>query len=245
MTQTEFSILIADDNEMNRWLLAEQCQHWSQSIAVVDDGLQAWELLRQTPYSLVFLDLNMPGLNGLEVAKKIRLDSVNRMTPIIAVTAHLQRHQGHELIAEGFNDYLIKPLLLADLQRVITQWCGAKVTLDSHYYSKTILDRVAQNHQLGRIFLQKLLLEVPLLLTSLDEAMRAQQQATALELAHKLHGSFGFYGFADFRQLAGALEDSLMQTNPDNARQQFGALSAKFKALKDLQSELFSQLSEE
>ena len=129
MILTELSILIADDNEMNRWLLAEQLSVWSNDVALACDGLEAWNLLQDRQYSMVFLDVNMPGLNGFELVKKARTESPNRLTPIIAVTAHVQTHQRYLLIEDGFNECLIKPIVLADLQHVISRACSVIITI--------------------------------------------------------------------------------------------------------------------
>ncbi len=242
--QTDFSILIADDNEMNRWLLAEQLQHWSRNVSTACDGRQAWSLLQQHRYALVFLDVNMPGLNGFELVKKIRAESLNLSTPVVAVTAHVQSYQRHLLIAEGFNDCLIKPLVLADLQRVISHWCEPTATLNSQYYAAAILDKVEYNRELGQVFLQKLFREAPMLFAGLESALQNQQLQLAFENAHKLHGSFCFYGFADFRALADSLEQSLLDVDLTKAQQQFKSLATKFDALLAMQTELQAQMAE-
>ena len=244
MTPTDLSILIADDNEMNRWLLAEQLQNWSQDIVSACEGRQAWRFLENQRYSLVFLDVNMPGFNGFELVKKIRAESANRLTPVIAVTAHVQNDHRHLLIAEGFNDCLIKPLVLADLQRVISQWCESTVNLNSQYYADAILDKFEHNQALGQMFLQKLFKEAPTLFANLAFAFQNQQAKAALENAHKLHGSFCFYGFADFRVLAESLEQSVMEENLSKAWRQFHLLSAKFEELVMMKADIMQQLTE-
>lgn len=240
MTLRELSILIADDNEMNRWLLAEQLQNWSQDITVAADGREAWQALQRQCYALVFLDVNMPGLTGFELVKKTRAASLNQASPIIAVTAHVQSYQRHRLLDDGFNDCLIKPVVLADLQRVIAEWCGTSQTLGAEDYAGVVLEKVEHNRELGRLFLQKLFREAPVQFSALAQALHSQQRVPALEIAHKLHGSFCFYGFADFRALAEKLEKDLEAADMPAAAQQFSRLSEKFEQLIQIQSEVLA-----
>ena len=240
----DLSILVADDNEMNRWLLSEQLQHWSNHISLACDGREAWELLQENLYSLVLLDVNMPVFNGFELVKKARAESINRLAPIIAVTAHIQTYHRHLLIADGFNDCLIKPIVLADLGRVIEQWCGTETGTNSEYYAEAILEKTENNHALGRMFLEKLFQDTPNQLASLEQALENQQSQQAWAIAHKLHGTFCFYGFTDFRTLAKGLEQYLLENDLLQAMRQFNLLNTKFAELQRIQPSLMMQLSE-
>ena len=244
MILTELSILVADDNEMNRWLLTEQLHYWSDDITQSCDGQDAWELLQSRQYSMVFLDVNMPGLNGFELVKKVRAESLNRLSPIVAVTAHVQSHQRHLLIEYGFNDCLIKPIMLADLQQAISDWCIPTAKVGSQYYAQALIKKVEHNRALGRIFLQKLIQEVPSQLVTLELALQHQQCQSALDIAHKLHGSFCFYGFDDFRAIAGQLEQNLRVADLPKARQQFQLLTEGFTNLLTIQNDVMTKLLE-
>lgn len=244
MVSTTLSILIADDNEMNRWLLAEQMQHWTDNISLASDGGEAWNLLQKNLYSLALIDVNMPVINGYELIKKTRAESVNQSTPMIAVTAHIQNQHRHLLIAEGFNDCLIKPIVLADLQRVVSEWCMPFAEKHADYYADVLLEKVEHNLKLGQIFLQKLFAETPPQLASLEQALHNHQSRQACEIAHKLHGTFCFYGFADFRSLANRLEQFLLEADIASAMQQFERLKSKFSELQAMQSSLANRLSE-
>ena len=242
MIFTDFSILVADDNEMNRWLLAEQLQYWCDDISQACDGLEAWALLQARQYSIVFLDVNMPGLNGFEVVKKARAKSLNQSSPIVAVTAHVQSHQRHLLLEDGFNDCLIKPIVLGDLQQVISDWCKSTAVQSSQYYAQALLNKVEHNRELGQLFLQKLMKEVPSQLADLGEALQSQQYQSAFDTAHKLQGSFCFYGFEDFRLLAGQLEQGLLDVDMSKAKKQYQLLSAGFADLLAMQNDVMANL---
>lgn len=245
MNLSELSILVADDNEMNRWLLAEQLGYWSEDITLAGDGREAWQLLQQRKYTLVFLDVNMPGFTGVELMLKARKDSINQLSVIIAVTAHVQSNQQQVLIADGFDDCLIKPVVLADLQSIIMQFRKPSSNLESYYYANAILDKVERNRQLGRQFLKKLFEDVPTQLAALEQSMKEESVAEAVNIAHKLHGSFCFYGFEDYRVLAESLEQALVDADTVNARQQLQMLSMKFQQLLAMQVDVLQHLQDE
>lgn len=236
MEPNTLSILIADDNEMNRWLLAEQMRYWTNDTVLAKDGGEAWELLQKNAYSLVFVDVNMPVLNGYELVKKVRKGGNNRSVPMIAITAHVQSQFRHLLLADGFNDCLIKPIVLADLQRVIFQW--SMPISGSDYYVEALLQKVAGNRELGRLFLEKLFIEVPKQLIRLEQVLQTQESHRAWELAHKLHGTFCFYGFEDFRILAQALEQSLLDADLHKAKRLLCSIATKFSDLNRMKSRL-------
>lgn len=236
MASNTLSILIADDNEMNRWLLDEQMRYWTDDVVLAKDGGEAWELLQKNAYSLVFVDVNMPVLNGYELVKKVRGGCINRSVPMIAITAHVQSRFRHLLLADGFNDCLIKPIVLADLQRVISQWSAPAI--DSNYYVGALLQKVEDNRELGRLFLEKLFTEVPKQLASLEQVLQTQESHRAWEFAHKLHGTFCFYGFEDFRALAQELEQSLLDADMLKAKRLLRSIATKFSDLKRMKSQL-------
>ena len=244
MVLSALSILIVDDNEMNRWLLAEQMQYWTDNISLASDGGEAWILLQNNLYSLVFIDVNMPVMNGYELIKKARADSINQSVPMIAITAHVQSQRRHLLIEEGFNDCLIKPIVLADLQRVVSQWCMSTNRANDDYYIDALLEKVENNRELGRLFLQKLFVEVPRQLSSLGKALYKNENQQAWEIAHKLHGTFCFYGFENFREMARGLEQYLVELDIPKAVQQFQLIEAKFSDLQHRKTKLENQLAE-
>jgi len=242
MTMQDFSILIADDNEMNRWLLAEQLECWSSDITLANDGREAWRYLQHEPYALVFLDVNMPGFTGQELVRKVRADSANMATRIIAITAHVQSQQQHTLIADGFDECLIKPIMLADLERIIAQWGTSYVDSHSRYYTQALLDKMSNDRELSRLFLDKLILEIPGQIAALRLALQNNAVDEAWTIAHKLHGSFSFYGFADFRAIAQRLECALLSKDCVNATMHFEQIVTKFDAFHGLHSDIKRRL---
>ncbi|WKJ89845.1 response regulator [Methylomonas montana] len=231
----DFAILIADDNEINLWLLREQLEHWAMDITLAQDGREAWQLLQQYSYALVFLDVNMPFLNGFEVVEKLRTtDGLNRQTPVIAVTAHAQSQQRQQAVDAGFNEYLVKPIRLNQLQQIVTRWRQGDDN-NANYYAVQILRKTQDNSQLSQTLLSKLFAELPTHMLDIERSLQNMAIQQAWELVHKLHGTFCFYDFADCLGVVESLEQALLHNEEAQANQQFSLLKVKLDWLLDNQ----------
>jgi CheY-like chemotaxis protein len=121
---TNGTILVAEDNERLQRLLKLQFDDLGVSVTFVSDGRQALEALRDRPYAMVFMDCQMPNLDGLEATKLIREEE--RLTgihvPITAMTANAFAEDRVACLEAGMDDYLSKPVKLADLRAMIERW---------------------------------------------------------------------------------------------------------------------------
>lgn len=105
------TILIADDNEINCLLLKKLLEIHGFRIDVAYNGKTALELLSSQPYHSAFIDLNMPGMNGIEVVKALRCKKgPNQLLKMAAISAHAERDKVAEALESGFDEYFIKPI---------------------------------------------------------------------------------------------------------------------------------------
>ena len=122
-------VLIAEDNARLQRLLKLQFDELGVPVTFVSDGLQAVEALRTTRYSLVFMDCQMPNMDGLTATKVIREQERGGgvHVPIAAMTANAFAEDRVACAAAGMDDYLAKPVRLSDLRAVIARWSSAKM----------------------------------------------------------------------------------------------------------------------
>lgn len=109
MKGDESSVLVVDDNEVNRDLLARRLQRQGHAVTVAEDGLQALELMRSAPFDLVLLDIMMPQLNGYQVLENLKADEKLRHIPVIMISAVDDIDSIVRCIELGAEDYLSKP----------------------------------------------------------------------------------------------------------------------------------------
>lgn len=223
----QFPVFIADDNEINRLLLKSQLESRSDDITLAEDGKQALSLLQQRKYQLILLDLQMPYYNGLELLEKIKqADCINHNTPIVAITAHAQSHQRKKLIDAGFDECLIKPVMLEQLEEVLNLWQPqipdrASEPAAENDYLQQMLEKTSQNKQLAGILFNKLFMELPEQIKTIQQAIERTDCSLAREVTHKLHGSVGFCGFTVLKEAAEQLEIALSSHEIGTARQNF------------------------
>jgi CheY-like chemotaxis protein len=114
-------VLVADDNPVNRLVATRMLETQGYAVSVAGDGRQALNALEQERFDVVLLDVQMPELDGFEVAASIRaleLGTTDRL-PLIAVTAHAMKGDQERCLAAGMDGYLAKPIQKDQLLQVI------------------------------------------------------------------------------------------------------------------------------
>ncbi len=132
------SVLIAEDNEINALLVRVLLQRLGYRSAVVGNGeaaVQAWDTARAAgaPYDLVLMDVQMPGMDGLQAARRIRAleangraEDDNKATPMLALSANASADDREAVLAAGMDDLLVKPLDRDRLREAVTAALRAK-----------------------------------------------------------------------------------------------------------------------
>nr|MDQ6911993.1 response regulator [Verrucomicrobiota bacterium] len=108
-------ILVVDDEIISRETICAALEKAGLAGASMDDSLAALRELEQQHFDLVFLDVEMPGLSGFELCKKIREMPTNRSTPVVFVTAHADFGSRAQSALSGGNDFITKPFLSGEL----------------------------------------------------------------------------------------------------------------------------------
>lgn len=123
----KFRILLAEDNQMNQEFSAELLRKAGHDVDIVANGEDAVEAATAIYYDLVLMDINMPGLDGVEATMKIRsLSGEAAKVPIIAVTANAMTGDRERYLESGMDDYIAKPVDPAKLWRAIAQHCVSR-----------------------------------------------------------------------------------------------------------------------
>jgi len=124
--------LLVDDNEINRKLTTLQLENLGINVDQAVTGQAAIELACSQRYDLILMDLHMPGMSGLEATAKIRKQStLNRETPVIAITADVFFGESETLKVDGIDDCLIKPVTEYKLWETIKYWLGPNNLADN------------------------------------------------------------------------------------------------------------------
>jgi signal transduction histidine kinase/CheY-like chemotaxis protein len=115
-------VLACEDNPVNQKVLVAMLTRLGHRTTVANDGLAAWELLQQQAFDLLLTDVEMPGLDGLELARRVRAREAERggaPMPILGATAHVGEDEQHRLLDAGMDAHLGKPFTLTDLSAAL------------------------------------------------------------------------------------------------------------------------------
>jgi signal transduction histidine kinase/ligand-binding sensor domain-containing protein/DNA-binding response OmpR family regulator len=118
-------ILLAEDNPVNRKMAGSLLDRAGYFVDIVDNGKEAVEAYAASPdgYDLVFMDVQMPIMDGIEAAKKIReKQGSGKKVPIIAVTAEIMSRDREKLLEAGMDDYISKPIKREAIFEIVRKW---------------------------------------------------------------------------------------------------------------------------
>jgi CheY-like chemotaxis protein len=113
------TIVLADDNPASRELMREILEASGHLVLEAANGRDALDLIRQYQPELVFLDLQMPVLDGFGAIRQLRSDVRFRNLPVVAVTASVMLGDRERAIAAGFDSYIAKPISLGDVREQV------------------------------------------------------------------------------------------------------------------------------
>jgi signal transduction histidine kinase/CheY-like chemotaxis protein/CHASE3 domain sensor protein len=115
-------VLIAEDNEVNQIVATTMLQQRGLRTHLATDGFEAVAMSATQRYAVIFMDCQMPGLDGYEATARIRASGANRQAPIIAITAHSTNGGRERCISAGMDDYLAKPVRPEQLNAILAHW---------------------------------------------------------------------------------------------------------------------------
>jgi CheY-like chemotaxis protein len=121
MTDRHYSVLVAEDNKVNQIAAEDMLNILGCAVDMVDNGPEAIDHLSQNSYDVVFMDCQMPVMDGFEATQTLKAGSTDT-PPIVAMAAHAMAGDEERCLAAGMDDYVTKPLEIEDFARMLTKW---------------------------------------------------------------------------------------------------------------------------
>jgi CheY-like chemotaxis protein len=115
-------ILIAEDNRINQKVVQGLLKKFGFNTEIANNGREALELTQQHHYDLLFMDCQMPEMDGYEATHQIRQHLKSDTLPIVAMTANAMDGDMEKCLACGMNDYISKPLKIAEMKAMLDKW---------------------------------------------------------------------------------------------------------------------------
>ena len=248
--QVRAHVLVAEDNFVNQQVALELLKNFGCSVTLANDGIEALQCMREGDFDLVFMDCQMPRMDGYTTTGEIRILQGNQKhTPIIAMTAHAMRGDRERCIAAGMDDYVSKPIDPDMVIRVLRRWLPeqqdvipepsmpARPGLEEPD-DAPVLDlkqalfitggKVAMFRRIATVYLQ----HMPNRIHELEAAIRNADATEVHRIAHSIQGASASVGGRQLREVAFRLEQRGADCTAGELEQCFVRVRDAFGALK-------------
>jgi len=256
-------VLVAEDNLSSQLVAATMLQFIGCSVDVVSCGREAVARVCQHHYDIVFMDCNMPDMNGFEATAEIRrFEGERKHTVIIALTANAIKGFREQCLAAGMDEYVSKPIRSGKLQELVARWkdsrlhfaqvhhaCGGQTSLETtttDVFDKVQLQKMLRMfNKTGKDFVQTVvepyLKNIEIHIPTLYEADQEKNYSGVYETAHFLLGGSRSLGLQKLATICSALQDCAVGDRHDNVRDLIIELEREVPLVKAVVSDMRAQ----
>jgi two-component system, sensor histidine kinase and response regulator len=235
-------LLVVEDNAVNQRVLDAMLAKRGFSVDCAGNGREALAMLAVGDYGLVFMDCQMPEMDGYQATGAIRAseEGGDEHQPVVAMTAHALKGDRERCLAAGMDDYLSKPLRAHELDAVLDRWLGATPQPAGPAVQAADADALVDANRM-RLFrddypeiieqLVDLFVDsTPPLLDDLRDALERDDGEAVRRAAHKLKGSCQNIGASRLAELAAGIEKGEAEPDADGLEQVFEATCDALRA---------------
>jgi signal transduction histidine kinase/DNA-binding response OmpR family regulator len=238
----QLRVLLVDDSATNRHLSTRLLEIRGHSVETAEDGLRAYEAWQNGRFDVILMDVQLPGMDGLEVAAAIRRDEQDGVrTPIVALTAFASESDKRRCFDAGMDGYVSKPFRAEELYAAIenfdtplptshdatSQRAGGSGPIDREAALAVTGGSVELLAEIATIFLE----EYPGLMDTIEAGFASDDLGSVERASHRLKGSLGMLAARPAQEAAGILEQSARAEEAAPARDAWIVLSAEIQFL--------------
>ena len=224
-------ILVAEDSSINQQVIVRILKKLGLSSDVASNGVEAIKALETTPYDLVFMDVQMPEMDGFHATRAIRDPQslvLNHRVPVIAITAHAMKGDRDKCLNAGMDDYVTKPIEVPALIAALEKWLKPKnkttvpklkeveeavqastlAELTPVFDRASLMRRVMDDKEMAQSIIGGFLNDIPSEIELLRKHIAAGDISIIKHQVHKIKGAFATVGAETLRQIASAMESA-------------------------------------
>ncbi len=251
----QLSVLVAEDNPSSQIVVAAMLQFIGCTVDVVSCGREAVAMVSRNDYDIVFMDCNMPDLNGFEATYEIRLlEGDRKHTIIIALTANAIKGFREKCLAAGMDDYLSKPIRSNKIEEIVSRWADplrhpstqslllfieesdSKTDASAMFDSARLQNLLRMFKKTGKDFfpavVEPFLENVEQKIPALFAAAEEKNFSRVYETAHYLLGGSRNLGLLKLSEICTGLQDNAKRDNHENIRELVIALERELPLVK-------------
>lgn len=208
------SVLLAEDNVTNQQLLSLFLRKMGAEVSIAENGDIAVKMATQTHYDLIYMDMQMPVLSGVDAVKKLREQGYEE--PIVALTANVTTEDKMTCINAGCNDFLTKPIPRQKLYSMTSKYL--QIVEQPGKSNEPIFSTLLDEEPTFRDLVEKFVSELPAMLNKLHAAYQEKDWLTLKDELHSLKGMGGGFGYNVLTELAGKAEFQIFSENYESAK---------------------------
>jgi two-component system sensor histidine kinase BarA len=239
LPRVPIKVLVVDDNETNLKLIEALLLEQVMEVTTASHGKEAVEYCKNEMFALIFMDIQMPVMDGVTALKMIKANTFNDKTPMVAVTALALKGEKEKLLQEGFNGYITKPINETMLRHNIYEYCDLKLftpSMASYYKGNQIVEetgfviddavtikgqstkiidwplalkRTGNRADLAKDMLEGLVKSLPSTKQEVFDALTCQDLGQIKTLIHKLNGACCYTGVPSLGKISQHIEIQL------------------------------------
>lgn len=224
---SKLNILVVDDNDINLKLAEIILKKNNANVITARSGKQGVAAVKERVFDIIFMDIQMPELDGYETTMRIRAHKHGKDSTIIALTANAISKEKSKVLDSGMDDLLIKPISENLMQDIVNKWLfnntdsieentQEKSSNPLEVFSKEEAKELAAgSEQLANELTTMLIAELPLYRTEIKKAFESHSKTSIKDHTHKLHGASRCCGTPALRHAADQLENIIDSNSTD------------------------------
>jgi two-component system sensor histidine kinase/response regulator len=226
-------VLLAEDNAVNRLVATRMIEKRGHEVMVAVNGREAVEMAAEEAFDLVFMDVQMPEMDGLEATRSIREreKATGHHLPIVAMTAHAMKGDRERCLDAGMDDYLTKPIRTPELTELLNRYMSKSEAPETTWNAAQALERLSGNRDLLGELMILFEKEGPKILAEAEAALASQDGKTLERAAHSIKGAAGYFFATEIVTTARELEIQARRNDLGGTAVLIGQLSDQLRRL--------------
>ncbi|MDD2331313.1 MAG: response regulator, partial [Candidatus Cloacimonetes bacterium] len=239
-------ILLVEDNLINQKVCTKIFESMKLKIDIAGNGEEALQITEKKQYDIIFMDIQMPVMNGHDATKELRKRGYQ--TPIIAMTANAMQKDKDECIQSGMNDFIPKPVTFSSISEAIARWVPTTVTTTTQTPAKekipekTMEHRIIdENEAINRVYDKDLLKELLVDFNKMreiedepfEEAFRINDITEIEHLSHSVKGVAGNLALEGIYRTATEFNDAAKLGKKDELRHLYNKMKMEIQRFRE------------
>ncbi len=240
-------ILLVDDNDVNRKVAGHILIKAGCKVDFAENGDDAIQMIQQHQYHLVFMDIQMPKKDGVQVTREIKMLNLDHLPPIVAMTAYSMEEDRKKFLDNGLDDYISKPIQAKTIIQKVVDWIEnnkpteiaapimAQVPDDLKIVNTQVLDELSKygGAEMVESVLNDFLKEAEESLANCTEALQVSNYEVLRSELHTLKGNSGTLGIERFAWYVTQLEQELKRSIYEDVEKKLMEIAASFNEFKE------------